>query len=314
MSDDYRREQLGEHDWDSGVDSVGSWEDAVRGSEDVKIAAEWWMRLVHDELSEEQYAELMDLLELYPALWRDCALAFLEDQALKKALTDWAASSSTGQLDAVRMALDETSAALEHSRGQTAATSVVQGRSGQFLAHGERSANGELVSNGLQTDRSELNGDPGRVRLARWNSTRWVTLAALLLIGFTIGKWADLNGMLGANVDMWTNWTGQAPETQGWLAGGDVASVGGKSGHTGVAETGEMVVGLLSDLPTESRDRLLLLADRRKIEATVPVSTPVAWESGKVEATRKFVFVRSKCGRAIVIPVDDYVCSADDFQ
>jgi hypothetical protein len=256
----------------------------------------------------------MDLLELYPALWRDCALAFLEDQALKKALTDWAASSSTGQLDAVRMALDETSAALEHSRGQTAATSVVQGRSSQFVAHGERPANGELVSNGLQTDRSELNVDPGRVRRTRWNSTRWVTLAALLLIGFTIGKWADLNGMLGANVDMWTNWTGQAPETKGWLAGGAVASVGGKSGHTGVAETGEMVVGLLSDLPTESRDRLLLLADRRKIEATVPVSTPVAWESGKVEATRKFVFVRSKCGRAIVIPVDDYVCSADDFQ
>lgn len=43
-----------------------------------------WQRMVEDRLSDDQYRELLLAMEANPALWRECALAFLEEQALKK--------------------------------------------------------------------------------------------------------------------------------------------------------------------------------------------------------------------------------------
>jgi hypothetical protein len=43
-----------------------------------------WQRMAEDRLSDEQYRELLLAMEATPSLWRDCALAFLEEQALKK--------------------------------------------------------------------------------------------------------------------------------------------------------------------------------------------------------------------------------------
>ncbi len=43
-----------------------------------------WQRMVEDRLSDEQYRELLLAMEANPTLWRECALAFLEEQALKK--------------------------------------------------------------------------------------------------------------------------------------------------------------------------------------------------------------------------------------
>jgi hypothetical protein len=45
-----------------------------------------WQRLVDNRLSDNEYRALLLDLETKPGLWRDCALAFLEDQALKQAL------------------------------------------------------------------------------------------------------------------------------------------------------------------------------------------------------------------------------------
>lgn len=47
-----------------------------------------WQRLVDDRLDEEQYRELLVTMESKPALWRECALAFLEEQALRKSLAE----------------------------------------------------------------------------------------------------------------------------------------------------------------------------------------------------------------------------------
>ena len=45
-----------------------------------------WQRLVDNRLSDQEYRQLLLDLETRPRLWRDCALAFLEDQALSQAL------------------------------------------------------------------------------------------------------------------------------------------------------------------------------------------------------------------------------------
>lgn len=47
-----------------------------------------WQRLVEDRLDEEQYHELLVTMEARPSLWRECALAFLEEQALRKSLVE----------------------------------------------------------------------------------------------------------------------------------------------------------------------------------------------------------------------------------
>ncbi|MBL8888501.1 MAG: hypothetical protein JNL67_00885 [Planctomycetaceae bacterium] len=47
-----------------------------------------WQRLVDDRLDDEQYRELLVTMESRPSLWRDCALAFLEEQAIRKSLVE----------------------------------------------------------------------------------------------------------------------------------------------------------------------------------------------------------------------------------
>lgn len=45
-----------------------------------------WDRVVDDELSPSERRELLAQLEARPELWRGCALAFLEAQALRREL------------------------------------------------------------------------------------------------------------------------------------------------------------------------------------------------------------------------------------
>jgi hypothetical protein len=64
-----------------------AWMDDRSVSESVSsVDSLTWQRLVEDRLDDEQYRELLVMMETTPNLWRDCALAFLEDQAIKKSL------------------------------------------------------------------------------------------------------------------------------------------------------------------------------------------------------------------------------------
>lgn len=46
-----------------------------------------WQRLVDGQLTHEQYLDILMFAELRPELWRPCALAFLQEQVLKSAIS-----------------------------------------------------------------------------------------------------------------------------------------------------------------------------------------------------------------------------------
>lgn len=59
-----------------------------------------WQRMVEDRLSDDQYRELLLAMEANPALWRECALAFLEEQALKKSFAGLRCCPKTARTEA----------------------------------------------------------------------------------------------------------------------------------------------------------------------------------------------------------------------
>ncbi|MDP1563907.1 MAG: hypothetical protein Q8M16_21205 [Pirellulaceae bacterium] len=58
-----------------------------------------WQRLVDDRLSDEQYRDLLLAMEATPTLWRECALAFLEEQALTKCFSSLRSSPKAKRKD-----------------------------------------------------------------------------------------------------------------------------------------------------------------------------------------------------------------------
>lgn len=88
---------------DSGFPEAGSLEDGRWELEwpfaSGAIDALTWQRLIDDQLPEPQYQELLATLEQNPELWRDCALAFLEQQAIQRALAPLGSDSRVSLVD-----------------------------------------------------------------------------------------------------------------------------------------------------------------------------------------------------------------------
>lgn len=119
--------------------------------------------LVSGSLSKEQYRQVLLALEANPAKWRDCALAFLQEQALEEDLAGLAKYDSvlSDQLSALNASEVDTKLA-------TCAASPT-------VAIGQ----GEATSGGLAGSQSHVHG----------RSWRWLAAAAMLLLGFTCGWW-----------------------------------------------------------------------------------------------------------------------------
>ncbi len=126
----------------------------------VKLSNATIDELVSGGLAEEQYRDVLRKLEEEPGAWKRCALAFLEDQALQQDLAELAQDCSPG-------------------RGIWTDAS----------AHEQLSSVGE--SNAGMQAQASLRSQPDRA--PTWSQSRldWISrltsLAALLLVSFTIG-------------------------------------------------------------------------------------------------------------------------------
>lgn len=133
----------------------------------IKIDDRLLDELVAGELRGESYRQTLVAIDAQPHLWRKCALAFLREQAIQQELralavgdVDWSGGKSKSLAESVLTTTGQVavSAALHQRPATTAASSVV-------------------------TPSTLLWSDEGRKVLAQ----RFATLAALLLVSFSVG-------------------------------------------------------------------------------------------------------------------------------
>ncbi len=153
----------------------------------IKIDDRLLDELVAGELRGEAYRQTLVAIDAQPHLWRNCALAFLREQAIQQELralakgdVDWSGgkSKSLAESDLATPSHPGFSAALHHRQATTAASSAVAP--------------------------STLWSDEGRKVLAQ----RLATLAALLLVSFSVGwlgaglRVDDTAGMNAGNANL----------------------------------------------------------------------------------------------------------------
>jgi anti-sigma factor RsiW len=85
--------------------------------------------LVAGELKGERYREVVRALDAQPAKWRDCALAFLEEQALRNELRSLAQGTIDWSTDATSEKTEPTVAAPEPARASQSTPSPASGQS-----------------------------------------------------------------------------------------------------------------------------------------------------------------------------------------
>lgn len=238
-----------------------------------------WQRLVDNRLSDEEYRDLLLDLETKPALWRECALAFLEDQALKQALASWRPGdrgySRSGQQFEVSSDVPPVDLAM------TAAGSA-GGLDGRRSA-----ASGSM--------RSLARG----VSVGGWSQPLLITVS--LAAGFLLAVFAF----------------SQRFADKGGAATGSQLGVTGVTPAVPVGEPlvmdRESFKDFLADLPPDQRRELFQRPTQQRVSPTV-VARPASLMSGQVEAERRFLFYRMADGGTIVVPVDDYRFVAQEFQ
>ncbi len=254
-----------------------------------------WQRLVDNRLSDNEYRALLLDLETKPGLWRDCALAFLEDQALKQALARWqpgdrgqASPSPPFEVFSGPSPLDVETAA-----------GIGQGRpDGRLPAAQVSAAQVSAVSAGSGSMRPSVSGGSA----GGWSQPLLVTVS--LAAGFLLAVFAF----------------SQRFAENGGTAAGSQFGVTGVPGVTPAVPVGEPVVmdresfkDFLADLPPEQRRELFQRPTQQRVSPTV-AARPASLVPGQVEAERRFLFYRMADGGTIVVPVDDYRFVAQEFQ
>jgi len=238
-----------------------------------------WQRLVDNRLSDDEYRAVLLDLETKPGLWRDCALAFLEDQALKQALARWRSDDRGHSRPSQPF---EVSAGLAPRDAETAAV-VGGGRSDVRLP------------TGLESMRSSV---PGGLS-GGWFQPLLVTVS--LAAGFLLAVFAFSQ--------RFANNGGAAAESQLGATGATPAVPVGEP----VVMDRESFKDFLADLPPEQRRELFQRPTQQRVSPTV-AARPASLVPGQVQAERRFLFYRMADGGTIIVPVDDYRFVAQEFQ
>jgi hypothetical protein len=270
----------------------------------------FWHRLVDEELSEDQYRQMFVKLETRPELWRDCALAFLEDQALKKALRGLGGApvrgpalatpsvevfANTDQPPADPLSADQT---LAGSGGPAVAAAWLTADAGWLTAD----AGGvEMAGRTCEPLRrgpassGQVVGDRGPFRrlMSVQASIPWVTAAAGFLLAFAMFGLRSLETPAGSRE----------------LSEGIQAPL---SSEPSSAEA-DLYGNLLANLSPSDLEQLFAKASQRRVRSTVQ-ATPAVLVPGELKADRRFLFYRDQNGNTLVLPVDDYQYVAQDFQ
>jgi hypothetical protein len=235
-----------------------------------------WQRLVDNRLSDEEYRQLLLDLETKPGLWRACALAFLEDQAVKQALSAW--------------------------RSHGAEARAAGGRSERPASAGgvrPRSADGDDRSaDHMPGSAASMASAPGPLG-GGWFQPLLVTVS--LAAGFLLAMFA----FSSRDADIGNS----AVDAQA----GTTAQVGPVPVGEPVMMDRESFKDFLADLPPEQRLELFRRPTQQRVSPTV-AARPASLVPGEVEAERRFLFYRTTDGGMIVVPVDDYRFVAQEFQ
>lgn len=246
--------------------------------------------LVAGELSRDQYRAVLRQLEATPDGWRRLALAFLEDQALKQDL---------GQL------LGEHSAASlgiwsEHveTRGTDGARSLGLVQSAALGVEGKVAESDDRL--GECRTISEANDGKGQAELRVWGGsgghgrlewlTRFTSLAALLLVSFTIG------------------WFGS--DVKGWRSASSPTQEGSVSSQTSASNSrSDVAAADLSDgQPAIQSSQLQYVADGLiPWQQRPPEYLERLQQSGQIELEFSDAFVPVEYGEELqLVPVRQY--------
>ncbi len=236
-----------------------------------------WQRMVEDRLSDEQYRELLLAMEATPSLWRDCALAFLEEQALKKSFaglrSGWKVTASSNS--------EGRDSGLAQNVGQAAmgtrAEAVDDRTSAQATAMPAVSAQVDAAYAASYAVPRRGNGP--------WRVTMPLLAAAA---GFAITIYAFQG-----------HW--QAP------------SVEPEANATPIVMDRESFRDYLAELSVDQRRELFERSEEQAMGVPIQAQ-PVSMSPDRAGGQRRFLFYRTPSGRQIIVPVDDYQFATHDFQ
>lgn len=234
-----------------------------------------WQRLVEDRLSDEQYRELLLAMEATPSLWRDCALAFLEDQALTKCFSSLRSSPKSIPKDSTGVPAQVNSASLNSAAVNSAAVNSAAVAPAQVAAQ----VNAALVHTASAQD-----------RLGR-GSGRWQMFVPILAVAAgVVFTFFAFNGI----------WRELPVEESG-------------ANSTSIIMDRESFRDYLAELSADQRQELLERTADHAVGMPIQ-SQPVSLSPGRAGGQRRFVFYRTSDGRQIIVPVDDYQYVTHDFQ
>ena len=282
------------------------------GEVDVNI----WQRLVDCKLSDEQYQSILELMEIRPALWRDCALAFLEDQALRRSFAGLGLEARSEERSG-----PEVSSVLASSRSmeEVSASEV----SASDVSASDVSASGALTGTEAASEAgsnaSVLRANPA-ANLDRSDSTR-VNRSARAVRGVMIYLVPVMSAAAGfllafASLDSLQDrfYPSVTGESSGTVQMGGAVNVRNAEG-SGVAKP--LVDRYLNNLQTKMAPeewlRVISKSEPRMVNGSVSGSL-VGAKGGKVKAERKFLIYRATGGGVVCIPVDEYEYVSPDFQ
>ncbi len=297
------------------------------GEVDVNI----WQRLVDCKLSDEQYQSILELMEIRPALWRDCALAFLEDQALRRsfaglgleARSEERSGPEVSSVLASSRSMEEVSAS-EVSASEVSASDVsASDVSASDVSASDVSASGALTGTEAASEAgsnaSVLRANPA-ANLDRSDSTR-VNRSARAVRGVMIYLVPVMSAAAGfllafASLDSLQDrfYPSVTGESSGTVQMGGAVNVRNAEG-SGVAKP--LVDRYLNNLQTKMAPeewlRVISKSEPRMVNGSVSGSL-VGAKGGKVKAERKFLIYRATGGGVVCIPVDEYEYVSPDFQ
>lgn len=246
--------------------------------------------LVAGELSGDQYRAVLRQLEATPDGWKRCALAFLEDQAFKQDLNQLLGEHSAADAGIWSEPIEtgETNGLSSLGLVQSAALGV-EGRVAESDHRlGERRTTGDPSDGKGQADIRAWGGSGGHGRL-EW-LTRFTSLAALLLVSFTVG------------------WFGS--DVKGWRSTSSPKQEGSVSSQTSASNSrSDVAAANLSDgQPAIQSSQLQYVADGLiPWQQRPPEYLERLQQSGQIELEFSDAFVPVEYGEELqLVPVRQY--------